>query len=376
MKYLERIILLFAVMLGVGMCPVMAQDCKQVKLAANQIKVTQANISHQDGLMVMTLKLNLDSLLLPTNMRLVYTPMLISADSTLLFPRVIVNGRRQQIMYERSNAKGNKVERQGNYFADRVVRRENGKPQELNYQFTLPIDNGLFADYDFKIHEDLCGCGDLQDGNDILLLSYRHPEQPACDRTSKSELADREKALRIFHLDKRCYIDFPVDQTQLYVDYHRNAAQLDSIVNTIRALKEDSALEVVSINIHGFASPESSYQHNAYLAEHRAKAILAYVRCMVNLPDSVFSVSSTAEDWEGLRSYIQDSNLEHKTSILAIAQDESLKPDEREAKIKKLYPSEYRFMLNTWYPYLRHTDYHIAYRVKRVEEVEVNKVKE
>lgn len=86
MKYLERIILLFAVMLGVGMSPVMAQDCKQVKLAANQIKVTQANISHQDGLMVMTLKLNLDSLQLPTNMRLVYTPMLISADSTLLFP--------------------------------------------------------------------------------------------------------------------------------------------------------------------------------------------------------------------------------------------------------------------------------------------------
>lgn len=373
MKCLERIILSFIIMLGVEMSPVMAQDCKQVRLAANQIRVTQANVSHQDGLMVMTMKLNLDSLQLPTNMRLIYTPMVVSADTTLLFPRVVVNGRRQQIMYERNAGKKSSVDGMALLSSDKVVRREKGKLQEVDYQATMPVDDKLFTDYDLMIHEDLCGCGDLQDGNDIPLLSYHQPLPSVPVEISKPEVAEKEKALRIFHLDKRCYIDFPVDQTTLYVDYHRNAAQLDSIVNTINALKQDTALEVVSINIHGFASPESPYQHNAYLAEHRAKAILAYVRRMVNLPDSIFSVSSTPEDWEGLRSYIQDSNLEHKDAILAIAHDEGLQPDAREAKIKKLYPSEYRFMLNTWYPYLRHTDYHIAYRVKRVEEIEVKK---
>lgn len=372
MKCLERFFLSLAVMLGMGMSPIMAQDCKQARLAANQIRVTQANVSRLDGLMVMTMKLNLDSLQLPSNMRLVYTPMVVSADSTLFFPRVIVNGRRQQIMYERGVGK-HADDGLAILSTDKVVRRINDKPQVVEYQAAMPVAQSLFTDYDLKIHEDLCGCGDLQDGNDIQILSYQQPTPKAPVERAKTDLTDKEKALRIFHLDKRCYIDFPVDQTTLYVDYHRNAAQLDSIVRTINALKEDTALEVVSIKIHGFASPESPYQHNAYLAEHRAKAILAYVRRMVNLPDSVFSVSTTAEDWEGLRNFIQDSNLEHKSAILSIAQDESLKPDDREAKIKRLYPIEYRFMLNTWYPYLRHTDYHIAYRVKRVEEIEVKK---
>ena len=178
------------------------------------------------------------------------------------------------------------------------------------------------------------------------------------------------EAVKVRHLDKRAYIDFPVDRIELHADYRRNPAQLDSIVRTINALKDDKNLEVSSINIHGYASPESPYSHNDYLAKNRAKTLTEYVRRMVNLPNSLFTVSSTAEDWDGLRKYIQESNLEHKSEILAIANDESLAPDAREWKIKKQYPSEYCFMLDTWYPALRHSDYHITYKVKpfNVEE--------
>lgn len=356
MDCLEKLAISCAMLFGIGASPVFAQNCKQVRLAANQIRVTQPRASLQDSLMVVSMNLNLDSLQLPSNMRLMYTPMVVSADTTLYFPQIIINGRRQQIMYERK--RGN--EKKSSAW---VVRRENDKAQTVDYRAVMPVDGRCLTSYDLRLHEDLCGCGDLQDGSDVALLSGLHHVY------AKQEKA-KAKAWKIYQLDKKCYIDFPVDQTRLYVDYHRNAAQLDSIVNTINVLRRDSNLEVLSINIHGFASPESPYQHNAYLAEHRSKEIAAYVRRMVNLPDSIFSISYTAEDWEGLRSYIQNSNLEHRAEILAIAKDESLQPDEREGKIKKLYPAEYRFMLNAWYPYLRHTDYHIAYRVKRMEEIE------
>ena len=89
------------------------------------------------------------------------------------------------------------------------------------------------------------------------------------------------EAPKIRHLDKRAYIDFPVNRIELRADYRRNPAQLDSIITTINALKADKNLQVMGINIHGFASPEGSYKHNEYLAKNRAITLTEYVRKMV-----------------------------------------------------------------------------------------------
>lgn len=181
------------------------------------------------------------------------------------------------------------------------------------------------------------------------------------------------EAPKIRHLDKRAYIDFPVNKIELRADYRRNPEQLDSIITTIKALKADKNLQVMAINIHGFASPEGSYKHNEYLAKNRAITLTEYVRKMVELPDSIFTVSSTAEDWDGLCEYIKSSNLEKKEQLLAIVQDKKLEPDARDAKLKQQNPAQYRHLLTTYYPALRHSDYHITYKVKPfdVEEARV-----
>lgn len=172
------------------------------------------------------------------------------------------------------------------------------------------------------------------------------------------------EAPKIRHLDKRAYIDFPVNRIELRADYRRNPEQLDSIITTIKALKADKNLQVMGINIHGFASPEGSYKHNEYLAKNRAITLTEYVRKMVDLPDSIFTVSSTAEDWEGLCEYIKSSNLEKKEQLLAIAQNTKQDPDARDAELKKQYPAQYLNLFTNCYPALRHSDYHIIYKVK------------
>lgn len=181
-------------------------------------------------------------------------------------------------------------------------------------------------------------------------------------------------APKIRHLDKRAYIDFPVNRIELRADYRRNPAQLDSIITTIKALKADKNLQVMAINIHGFASPEGSYKHNDYLAKNRARTLTEYVHKMVELPDSIFTVSSTAEDWDGLREYIKQSDLEKKEQLLAIAKDESLTPDARDAKLKKQYPAQYRSLLTNCYPALRHSDYHITYKIKPFDVEEAKEI--
>lgn len=333
------------------------QNCDGVKLAADKIQVNNVQIKHNDNTVSVSMDLCLDSLDLPSNTQFIYTPMLKSQQSELKMPEIVINGRRQQIMYERGVGKKH-LQLSPNAL---VVRRTNNKPQTVLYRATIPL-SGQVKNFDLNMHEDLCGCGDLEGGSDFLLKRRQQPKAIFL----RPEVED----VKIRHLDKRAYIDFPVDRIELHADYRRNPAQLDSIISTINALKEDKNLEVSSINIHGYASPESPYKHNDYLAKNRAKTLTDYVRRMVNLPSSLFTVSSTPEDWDGLVAYIKNSNLEHKEQILAIIADGSLDPDAREWKIKKQYPSEYRFMLDTWYPALRHSDYHITYQVKpfNVEE--------
>lgn len=339
----------------------LAQNCQEVKLASDKIKVSNVQVAQQNNALSVSMDLNLDSLYLPSNLQLVYTPVFKTRQGEIKMPEIVINGRRQQIMFERGVGK-----KQLNLSPEAlVVRRTNKKVQTVNYSASIPL-SGQVKNYDLNMHEDLCGCGNMEEGNDFNLRHRRQPQavfvRPAVE------------AVKVRHLDKRAYIDFPVNKIELHADYRRNPAQLDSIVRTINALKDDKNLEVSAINIHGYASPESPYSHNDYLAKNRAKTLTDYVRRMVALPTQLFTVSSTAEDWDGLRNYLKDSNLEHKTEILAIANDEKMDPDAREQKIKKLYPSEYRFMLDTWYPALRHSDYHITYKVKPFDVAEAKEI--
>ena len=352
--------LLYAALL-MSPATVMAQDCHDVKLAANKIQVSNVQVAHQDNFVTVAMDLMLDSLNLPSNSQLIYTPMVLSQQWKFKLPEIVINGRRQQIMYERGvNNKRMQLSPKA-----LVVRRKNHTQQLVQYQATIPLSEQI-KNFDLNMHEDLCGCGDLEGGNDFTLRKRRQPQAVF--------LCPAVEAVKIRHLDKRAYIDFPVDKIELHADYRRNPAQLDSIISTINALKDDKNLEVSSINIHGYASPESPYSHNDYLARNRAKTLTDYVRRMVKLPNSIFTVSSTAEDWDGLRAYLKESNLEHKEQILAICDDERLSPDAREQKIKKLYPSEYRFMLDTWYPALRHSDYRITYKVKPFDVEEAKEI--
>ena len=325
--------------------PVMSQT----RMANRGIGVNGVSVTRAGGNVVLDMTLNLDSLDLPTNTRLVYTPVLKTKTGTVAMPEIVINGRRQQIMYERGDMKGDVDERA------LVVRRRNGKPQSVDYQGSAPLATSI-SDYDVEIQEDLCGCGDSINGETYLLKRTRKPlmafVRPAAE-------ARKER-----HIDKTAYIDFPVDRIELHADYRRNPSELDSIVNTITMVKEDRNLTISGIDIHGYASPESPYDHNDYLARERAKTLKDYVRNLVNLDDALFSVSHTAENWDGLVTYIRESNLDNKDAILGIIADTKFTPDAREWKIKRDYPKDYRFMLDTWYPALRRSDYRINYTVR------------
>ena len=340
--------------LTLAVSPCRGQECKGVSIANSSIKVENVRVSNVDKQLTLSMTLNLDQLQMPTNNQFVLTPTISTADGDVAMPKIVVNGSRQHIMLQRDHRK--------RYAADTyIVKRVNGKPQQIEYLRSTTYDKRL-ANYKVLMSEDLCGCGDALANKSYELVEYRRP-------TAKL-VRPKVVAEKIRELDKRAYIDFPVNRTELNPLYRRNPEQLDSIIRTINTLKEDNNLTVLAVNIHGFASPEGRFDNNDRLAKGRAQTLTQYVQRMVQLDEGIFTVSHTAEDWDGLRKFVAESNIEHKQQILDLANDTSLKEDEREAKIKAAYPDEYRFLLTACYPALRHSDYHIKYKVRpfNVEE--------
>ncbi len=345
---MKRYTLLYMSALLAVPCAVHAQT-GDTRLADNSIVVENKKVEKTDHNLVVDLTLNMDSLRLRSNQRLVFTPMVCSKDGQQkLMPQIVVNGRKQDISYKRYAHKD---------FPDdaQVVRRKNGTAQSYDYNAVVPYEEWM-KNADVVIAEDLCGCGNVEEQDQTVIQRLRTPYMAYLRPQAEARKARTEQG--------RAFIDFPVDKTTLYPDYRNNPRELDKIINTINLVKEDKNVSITGVEIHGYASPEAPYNYNARLAEGRAKTLTDHVKRLVNLSDDIFKVTSTPEDWEGLRQAVASGNLDHKQQILDIIDDTDLDPDAREWKIKSTYPQEYRFMLDTYYPALRHSDYVVSYTVR------------
>lgn len=340
------IILYTALALATTM-PLQAQTRRQVPILDNKIKVENISTSHADNQLYVKMRLCLDSLRLSANQRIVLTPLIENDANSVALPPVVINSRRQKVMYDRKDSKL--------YPGAVTVARKAGKTQSVDYTATVDYADWM-RQSDIVVREDLCGCGKVDEQQSELLKKMRQPKVAYIVPVAAEQ--------KTYTMSGSAFIDFPVDRIELHPDYRNNPRELAKIIDTINVIKADPNMTIVSIDIHGYASPEAPYEHNEYLAANRARTLKNYVRQLVRLDDDVFSVSSTAEDWDGLCRYIRQSNLDAYHEILAIAADNSIEPDRREWLIKTKYPNQYSTMLATWYPALRHSDYIITCSVR------------
>lgn len=325
-----------------------AQQSEQASLIGDKVKVENLKVMLRDQKLVVDMDFVLDSLQMTSNNRIVFTPVVKNRTEELTMPPLVLNGRKQQIMYERHGSR-QVVE------GATVVRRQNDTPQTVHYAAVLPGEEWM-KNANLVIEEDLCGCGDLLNQNEAVVKRMRTPLM--------AYIRPEAEARKERHVEGRAYVDFPVNKIELYPEYRKNPGELATIVETIRKVKDDKYTSITSICIHGYASPEDTYRHNSYLAENRARTLKDYVCRLSELDDSLFHVEYTPEDWEGLRKLVTESNLDNKEGILQLIDNQEMDIDVKEHAIRNRYPEDYRFMLSTWYPALRHSDYVVNYLVR------------
>ena len=339
-------------------------------VAAKNLQVTPA-----EGRTILTLDIVLDNLRVPSNRYRAFTPVIRSLDDTTLVTRMktlIVSGRTQDIIFERDGI--------DELYRDNCekIRRYNGTEQ--TYAYTDAIERQPWHQNAQVLLEcDLCGCGDKKKNQEFPLATLKQ-----LDPWELTELANQEpdtyKPMRELH--GTAYITFVVDRWEMKPDYMDNYRELRKITDTLDIMVADPNITVNRIKIHGWASPESPYNHNHMLATNRAKSLTEWLRQNYQLPVSAFApAEATPENWLGLQEALPNLDatlLPHKSEIAGIVsdllqQDSTViakTADATEARIKKLYPQEYMYLLKNIYPGLCRSDYEITFNIKQFNTIQ------
>lgn len=338
-----------------GMCTIAeAQTGRQT--IVDGVSVGDLNMERNGGYMVVDMTLDLKDLDVDGNRAVLLTPRLVNGPDSLDLQSVGIYGRRRYYFYVR-NGESMLAEDEQSFKASE-------KPDDIAYHYIAP-----YADWmngaKLSLHRSDYGCCSTllaeQDGELGHHVEAFFPELVY--------VRPQAETVKSRSLEGSAFIDFPVDKTVIYPDYRRNTAELGKIQATIDSVRNDRDVTITQVWLKGYASPESPYTHNTELAIGRTEALKKYIQQLYKFEEGIIATDYEPEDWAGLRRYVEQTNLDHRTEILALI-DSDMDPDAKEAKIKRSYPEEYRFLLQNCYPALRHTDYRIAYVIRSYSDVE------
>lgn len=327
-------------------------------VASGAVTIDSVQTSVENERVDVAFKLNLSNLKLKAEQQLILTPMLAADGDTTALQPVIINGRSQQIRMMRASKRAKKYAEGKEPI---VVLRKNGTEQSISYSQTIMRKQPLESDVlQLFAAQDLCGCGDLQDQDRALLANIDNLDSwmPAIAFVKPAAEARKQRAEK-----GEAYLSFRVNKTDIVVDLFDNTRELAKITKTIDLVRDDKNVEITGINIHGFASPDGPYANNERLARERAASLKNYVSHLYTIDNKLFSSNSTPEDWNGFRHKVQQSQLANKVEILKIA-NSNLAPDDKDKRIRQLYPQDYAVIMSDIYPRLRHSDYTVSYTVR------------
>lgn len=363
---MKRYMTIFMFALLVGFSAVIANADKGE--FANRAKVN-------DGQLQVDIRFDLDSIKLGANRQLFISPVIEDGKGNReVLPALLVTGRNMHYAYERKS-----IKRGGpaGYDIYKEVRRTNGKPQSIDYRASVDFEDWMRSpDARIALLKDTCGCGKELGSRVTPLfpvnltpdtyLSYKTPEVTA---------------LPVSIHEGKARVQFEVDKTELHdlpftcrngqkID---NRAQLQMIVDSINYALSDPNVEIESINITGYASPESPYLHNQDLSTGRSRALAEYIAKRYNLPIEKCTYDAVAENWKEFRQQVLSSKEiteAQKKDLLELIDRPAYGPSDYDAKERELktspkFASLYKsLILPKWFPELRATVFSIHTQLK------------
>lgn len=327
-------------------------------LSVNTDMVKNLNVELEGDILLVSADISLAAIPSGQNREVWLQPVVSSGDSSTLLPVVAVAGHNryyQALRHHTINAESIKwMER-------------DSKNQIVNYRTQIP-----FADWmegaELSLNVTLKGCCG-QASNTVCLSLAQLNFAPEVFEPVFCWITPVEEPVKTREIRGQAFIDFKVSSTEIIPDYRSNAQELKKIRASIDSVRGARDVTIRSVELHGNASPEGSYEVNEKLAEGRTVALKEYLDSRYDFNKGVISAEWTAENWDGLRKWLESCTLPSAKAIIQII-DSPLSPDVREQEIKSRYPKDYAVMREEIYPALRNCDYRIEYIIRSYTQAE------
>lgn len=340
-------------------------------LAAQQapsadIRIDSVRMERNGDYVAVRMVLGLDGTKVDANRALLITPCIegTGEGDLRLLPAIGLYSRTRYYHYLRANGEDMLSGE------DETSLRTNELPRTLPYEAVTPYQPWMEgAQLSLQLQEYGC-CNEVLAESNLPLATLHSPKESIDYLPLLAYVRPQADSVKTRSLTGRAYIDFPVNRTEIHPDYRNNRTELARITATIDSVKNDPDIRITALSIKGYASPEGSLESNGRLAAGRTEALKDYVAGLYDFPADFIQTAYEAEDWEGLRQYVeQAATLAHRREILDII-DCDLQPDPKEWRLKSRYPEEYAKLLRDCYPALRHSDYRVEYVVRHYTDVD------
>lgn len=328
----------------------------QIKpLMDGRVKVSNLDVARTEGNLFISMNVDWSELEMKGNREMFFTPTLRFEGKELALPSMLVAGRNRYYHHLRNDS-GDTV--------TMLYRRS--EVNSADYRAVVPYESWMNT-AQLVMDERECGCCSdtlAQNRDSLITLDF----MPKVFRPQFVYIPPKAELVKMREMKGSAYIDFPVNRTEIHENYRSNYVELQKIRNTIDVVRNDADTRITSVSIKGYASPEGSFANNVRLAKGRTQTLKEYVRKQYAFNDTLLTTDYEAEDWGGLRRYVESSELPEKEGILALI-DSDLEPDVKERKIKQTYPADYAYLYRHVYPGLRHSDYAVEYEVRAYTDI-------
>lgn len=354
-------------------------------MQTSNVQATQT----EDGHLNVTMQLTLEQLRLAANHQIFLTPYVESADGkqSVQMPSVVLSGRNMHYVYLRSGR--TKATGKTTYTVAEEAYVKPGHSATIAYSELTAILPWMLADGAvIRVATDTCGCGrplgsteqatplDLNPASRMMIMPYPRPS-----------VVDE----KIIAHNGRARVQFEVDRTELHESPYRckngqhidNRAQLKVIDDSVRHALETPNVEIKSIHICGFASPESPYLHNEELANGRSRSLAEYVARKYSIPAENSTYSSVPENWTEFRELVaaaSDITEQQRQELMTLIDAPAYAPSDYDRK-EQVLKTDRRFaqlyrskILPVWFPQLRCSQFTINTHLKPMTDLQLRDI--
>ncbi len=264
-----------------------------------RVEISDATISHADGMIKLTMRL--DATNVKSSEAITLTPVMMRDNHRHELPPVVFAGRHRV-----------KADRRAERFGTRELPYDPAEvhdPGAITYTWNAvyePWMSGAFISVVENVY--LCAAGLYSTDTIIPDFGAVEPVMPE-GRPLVIFVIPAAEEVKSRQESGKAYINFPVNRSNILPDFGNNVYELGKIRNMINGLQDDGNVEIGSMELCGYASPEGSYSLNQRLSHERVESLHKYLLEHYSNLDGLISVTSVAEDWNGLRELVKDSNL-------------------------------------------------------------------